>query len=373
MRAFEFLLERAPVVQEPEEERSDVVPGDPAKDPLYNLKLAVANKIKTLPADKATEKALQEIEEILGATNAGGRVGFVSGVLQAINDPEVNAAQKTLAKYVLSLSADQKARQELFSKWKNDQLVNVDLLLSPGKHSVSDLINGYGTNPAITELTDDLSQVTALGQGKGEFLLSVLSKQINKRQKGDLRIANKNIEVKTFDVGGGRFFDQEVRPSGGFGSAVENFRNTWDADIKAAMPKIPGTGLKLADVMAIAQTLDPKRSAAYYKDFEKVLATIFPEMDVSGIMSGVKSNNINAAKQSYAVTNLNYYSKVKVDDDGMMFIDLNAKPFSFVVFSNAEELAEGGLRLHADTVYPITNDPRYAYPQMRILATKQRT
>lgn len=372
MRAFEFLLEKAPpAAVTPADQQSEVVPGDPNKDPLYNLKLAVANKIKVLPADKSTEKALGEIEEILSSTNAGGRVGFIGGQLQSINDPEVNAAQKILAKYVLSLDAPQQQKNELFSAWKSDKLVNIDLLLSPGKHSIADIIVGYGKNAAITELTDDLSQVAALGQGKGEFLLSVFSKRINKRKKGDLQIAGKNIEVKTLDVGGGRFYDQEVRPSNQFSNAVENFRNTWDADIKAVMPKIPGTGLKLVDVMNIGQKIEPKRAVKYFKDFENVLSTIFPGMDISKIMAAVKTNNIGAAKQSYAVTNLNYYSSVKVDDDAMMFIDLASKPFTFVVFTNAEELAKGGLRLHADTVYPITNDPRNAYPQMRILASKQ--
>lgn len=356
MRAREFIIEK-------------VVPAN--ADPLAALKLALSNKIKALPSDKATEKALQEIEEILGSVNAGGRVGFVGGQLQAINDPEVNSAQKILAKYILSLESSQTEKKDLFEAWKADKLVNIDLLLTPGKHAISDLIYGYGKNKAITELTDDLSQIAALGQGKGEFLLSVFSKRINKRKKGDLQIAGKNIEVKTLDKGGGRFFDQEVRPSSQFSNAVENFKNTWAADIKEVMPKIPGSGLKLMDVMNIGQRLDPKRAAAYYKDFEAVLSSIFPGMDVSNILSAVKTNNLGAAKQAYSVANLNYYSKVKVDDDAMMFIDLATKPFTFVVFKNTDDLTKGGLRLHSDTVYPITNDPRNAYPQMRIIASKQ--
>lgn len=354
MRAREFLFEQ-----------------EVKADPLADLKIALSNKIKALPSDKSTEKALAEIEEILSSTNAGGRFGFVGGQLQAINDPEVNAAQKLLAKYILSLDTTQAEKKELFDTWKSDKLVNIELLLSPGKHPISDLIYGYGKNKAITELTNDLSQIATLGQGKGEFLLSVFSKRINKRRKGDLQIAGKNIEVKTLDVAGGRFFDQEVRPSSQFSNAVENFRNTWAADIKEIMPKTAATGLKLSDVMAIGQRLDPKRSAEYFKDFEAVLAAIFPGMDISPIMSAVKTNNIGVAKQQYAVTNLNYYSKVKVDDDAMMFIDLTTKPFTFTVFKTADELAKSGLRLHAGTVYPITNDPRTAYPQMRILTSKQ--
>ena len=356
MRAREFIIEQDTSVN---------------TDPLINLKLTLSDKIKALPSDKSTEKALGEIEEILSTVNAGGRVGFISGQLQAINDPEVNAAQKILAKYIVSLDASSAEKKELFDAWKSDKLVNIEALLSPGKHTVSDLIYGYGKNRAIKELTDDLSQVAALGQGKGEFLLSVFSKRINKRKKGDLQVAGKNIEVKTLDKGGGRFFDQEVRPSSQFSNAVENFRNTWDADIRQVMPKIPGAGLKLMDVMNIGQGLDPKKAAAYFNDFEKVLNSIFPGIDVSNIISAVKTNNLGAAKQAYSLANLDYYSKIKVDDDAMMFIDLTTAPFTFIVFKTIDDLTKGGFRLHSDTTYPITNDPRNAYPQMRIITSKQ--
>lgn len=356
MRAREFLIEQET---------------GQATDPISELKAALANKIRELPLNKSTEKALIEIEEILGSVNAGGRFGMVGGQLQAINDPDVNAAQKLLAKYIFSLDATPAEKKELFDAWKSDKLVNIELLMSPGKHTISELIYNYGKNQAITELTNDLFQIAALGQGKGEFLLSVFSKRINKRKKGDLQIAGKNIEVKTFDKDGGRFFDQDVKPSSQYANAVENFRNTWDADIKEFMPKVPSTGLKLSDVMAIGQRLDPKQSAAYFKDFETVLSALFPGMDVSNIMSAVKTNNIGAAKQQYAITNLNYYSKVKVDDDAIMFIDLASKPATFTMFKTAEDLAKGGFRLHADTVYPVTSAVRSAYPQMRIIASKQ--
>ena len=147
----------------------------------------------------------------------------IGAELDNIDDRDVHKARNLLAKYVLSLDMNSKQRLELFTMWKNDKLVNIDKLLSIGKHTIPEIINGYDNskNPAIKELVDDLAQVAALGQGKGEFLLSVLSKRITKLHKGDLSIDGQQIEVKTQDVGGGRFYDQEVRPSASYSALAD--------------------------------------------------------------------------------------------------------------------------------------------------------
>jgi hypothetical protein len=365
MRAREFLIEKIIKPQQPQLDNND------ADDPLYSLKLAIANKIRILPADPKTEKALHEIEDLLSHVDAGGKKGHIDKELEAIHDKDVQRARSLLAKYVLSLDMTPGQRADLFTQWKNDELINREILLSPGKHLITDVVNGYnGKNPAIKELTDDLSQVAALGQGKGEFLLSVLSKGITKLHKGDLEIDQKRIEVKTLDVGGGRFFDQEVRPSSKFAASVDKFRSNWKNEISSTFAKIAGTGLKLVDLITLSDSIDPTRKSKYFKDVEVVLSNIFPGMDVSGIVSALRVGNIGAAKQQYALTNLNYYIGIK-KDDGMLFIDLKTNPISLVFFTNNDELVQGGMRLHAATVYPITNDPRNAYPQMRILPTKQ--
>jgi len=344
----------------------------PQMDPLEPLKLAIAAKIKMMPPDENTKKALQEIEDLLSHVNAGGKKGHIGKELQAIEDRDVNRAIALLAKYVHSLEMTAQQRADLFARWKNDELVNRDMLLSPGKHTIPEIINGYDdpNNPAIRELTDDLSQVAALGQGKGEFLLSVLSKNITKLHKGDLQIDGKQIEVKTMDIGGGRFFDQEVRPAQGYAASVQNFRKTWDSEIKYAFPKAASSGLKLIDLIDLSDHIDPADKANYWNSVSDVLSNIFPGMEVSGILDAMQVGNIGAAKQSYAVTNLDFYRGIKTEDEGILFIDLSRPVAEFVFFRDAAELSAGGLRLHADTTYPVTTDPRNAYPQMRILSSK---
>ena len=361
MRAKEFLKEQA------------MPTGDtPEADPLYPLKLAIANKIKIMPPDEKTKKALQEIEDLLSHVEAGGKKGHISTELKSIDDRDVSRAESLLAKYVHSLEMTSEQRADLFSRWKNDELVNHDVLLSPGKHTMAEIVNGYADagNPAIKELTDDLSQVATLGQGKGEFLLSVLSKSITKRHKGDLEIAGQNIEVKTQDVGGGRFYDQEVRPAQGFAASVQSFRKIWAEDIKYAFPKVASTGLKLIDLIDLSEHIDIKKKRAYWNSVSQVLSNIFPGMDTSSILSAMQVGNIGAALQAYAITNLDFYRSIKTEDAGILFIDLSKPLAEFVFFRDAAELASGGLRLHAQTVYPVTADPRNAYPQMRIITTK---
>jgi hypothetical protein len=353
-------------------EKSSAVPGDPATDPLYDLKLKVANKIRELPPEENTAKALQEIEDLLSHVNAGGRKGYIDSELAAIDDKDVQRARTLLAKYVHSLEMNGNQRKDLFTRWKNDELVNRKLLLSPGKHSIPEIINGYDdpNNPAIKELTNDLAQVAALGQGKGEFLLSVLSKSITKLHKGDLEVEGVQVEVKTMDVGGGRFYDQEVRPAQNYAESVRVFLKKWANDINLVFGKVASSGLKLVDLMTLGEQLSPENKKSYFSSVRQILSSIFPGMDVSPIINGLRVGNIGAAKQAYAVINLDYYRNIKKEDEGILFIDLSRPVAEFVFFRNASELSEGGLRLHAGTVYPVTSDPRNAYPQMRILPTK---
>ena len=52
-------------------------------------------------------------------------------------------------------------------------------------------------------------------------------------------------------------------------------------------------------------------------------------------------------------------------------INIAKNPFSFVFFNDNSSLNAGGMRLHSSTAYPITNDPRNAYPQTQIVSTQQ--
>jgi hypothetical protein len=369
MRAKEFLklifeAAAAPVV----------TPGDPASDPLYNLKLAIASKIKTLTPDPATEKALREIEDMLSSVGAGTKTEVVGKELQKINDVDVNAAQRLLAKYIYSLDASPADKKAMLAQWASeDGLIDLGELLNPGKHTVATVVKGYDKNPAIKELTDDLAQVAALGQGKGEFLLSVFSKRITKAKKGDLNIDKfGQVEVKTTDGGAGRFHDQQVRPSSGYQQAVNDFIKTFDSTLTAAKLKT-STGINIDQLVALNDALPVEQRDVFKEKLTAAISNIFVALpDVAGpIVDAIAIGNANLAKQQYAVAALNNYMAAKTEDKGILVINLRKDPYTFVFFNDNKSLNAGGMRLHAGTIYPITNDVRYAYPQTDIVDTSQ--
>jgi hypothetical protein len=336
---------------------------------LEAFKATIASRIKELPPDDATIKALKEIEDLLKHVHAGGKMGIINGELQRIEDPTVTAAQKLLARYIMSLDMTPEQREELFTLWRSDKLVNRKKLITPGKHSFNEIINKYDTNPVIKELVNELMRMATLGQGKGEFGLSVLSKNINKPEgKGDLLIDGKKIEAKTTDGGAGRFTDQEVRPGNGFEAAARALN---EFVLSRGQPQ-PKSGLSLSNAINVAKELDKKDLKQYYALVEKVINLIFNSTQPTApIMQAIKDGNLGATIQQYVRANFNYYMSMK-DDEGVLYINLVKDPISTVFFRNADELAKSGLRLHAGTAY-ITSiaDHRLPYPQTEIAKINQ--
>lgn len=357
MREYIKLFETAPATQ----------------DELESMKAVIAGKIKQLPPDAETAKALREIEDLLSHVHAGGRMGIISKELDSINDPTVTAAQKMIARYILSLDMTPEQRNQLFTLWREDKLVKRGKLLEVGKKTLNDVIEGYDSNPAIKEFVDDMMQIAALGQGKGEFAFSVLSKSIAKPQKGDLVVDGTRVEVKTTEGGAGRFTDQEVRPGEGFEQAARNLNNFVNQEVaKIGEKPLPKSGLSLSYAASLAPKMGEQERKQFVQFCQEVINIIFDNTDPSAvkrIADAVGTGNASTALQEYAKLSFNYYMGKK-DDDGVLYINLNKKPVMLVWFKDADDLAASGLRLHAGTVY-ITSiaDVRLPYPQMEIVDT----
>lgn len=337
-----------------------------AESDITSLKTSVANKIKELPEKPEVEKALKEIEEILVYVNAGGKVASINGELMTIPDPTVQKAHSLLAKYILSIPMTPEQREEMFKLWREDKIVKIDKLLS-GKHvPFSDVFTDYSSNPGISQLVNDLSKLAFMGEGKGEFLLSVLSKSINKMSKGDLKIKDKAVELKTYDADAGRFTDQEVKPTSKYSGNCEDFY----AKYEQYVPKLAMSGFRLQDLCEISQLVDDKNK--YEEDVINIFESLFPDQDIEKLTKDVMSNQVNAAKQEYAQMNLSYYINAKKNAealDGVLYIDLNKK--DMIYFGSVDDLTKEGFRLHAGTMYPVTRQIRNCYPQMKITPTKQ--
>lgn len=368
-----------------------------AIDALDGLKSIIASKIKELPADEATIKTLREIEDLLRDVNAGGRKGLVDKDLKSIDDPIVHKSHKVLARYILSIDATPEQRNEFFSMWKADTLINKDQLFSGERVGLSEVFNGYDTNPLIQEFIDDLMKVNALGHGKGEFALNVLSKSINApvNGKGDLLVKyNKQtlaVEVKTADIdekgklSSARFGDQEVRPAEGWEQAARKLNDFVRATgefkgRKGYKSALPGSGLNLKLAVDFYQNLTAQERTQFMSMCREVLNLIFGKSikrkdygirlkkNINSILASIEAGDTDEATQSYSRASFNYYM-AKKEDDGVLFINLSDK--TFVWYNSAESLKEKGLRLHANTIYLTgTSDPaRTAYPQIFVQPT----
>lgn len=331
------------------------------------VKAALASKIKTLPPSDESIKILREIEDLLRHVHAGGKMGYINTELGRIQDPTVLAAQRLIARYVLSLNMTPDQREELFRLWREDKLIDRKKLLSGKKLLVGEIVTSYDTNPAIKELVDDLMGIAFLGQGKGEFGLSVLSKSISKQEgKGDLLIDGKDIEVKTTDAGAARFSDQEVTVGPGYEQAAIDL-NSFLGDQGYV---VKGSGLNLPTAVTISQGLPQDKKPQYIKLVHEVISKIFQDENVKPIVDAIRDGNLAMTLKHYAETNFNYYISKK-KDEGVLYIGLDKQPPFFVFFRTAKDLIDQGLRLHISTAY-ITNIKdvrRAAFPQTEIKGT----
>ena len=334
---------------------------------LSNLQQVIGKKIKTLPQTEEAFKTLKEIEDLLQNVNAGGRIGLINSVLSEIPDETVRAAQRELARYIAGIDMSPEDRADLFKKWKADELINHNLLLTGGKHTFAEIVNGYNSNAAIKELTDDLTRVEGYGHGKGEFVLNVFSKRIGKGEnnKGDLVIDGKSIEVKTTDAGGARFGDQEVKPGADYFTAVANFDNTI---IKPLNLKFSKSGINVGNIQELYKTATNK--ALFKKLITPVVKGLFPAVDTSAALAALLSDNYNQAKQEFAKASLNNYLTQK-KDYGVLYIDISKDPFIFIFFKNNEELNEAGFRLDISTQYLVTYDTQRVAAQFTIVPSSR--
>jgi hypothetical protein len=355
------------------EDTQEVVSINPEE--LEGIKNTLSLKIKELPDTPETAKLLAEIEDILQSINAGGKLGLINSKLTDLNDPTVLAAQKEIARFIASIDMTPPQRDELFSMWKSDKLVNVDKLLSTGKHTFSDLFNGYNTNPATKELIDELMEVSALGQGKGEFGLNVLSKRIAKPVgKGDLLIDNRKIEVKTVHLAAARFTDGDVRPAAGYeaaAQAVNSFVKVRNPDPKF----LPKSGLNLDKAVQFGQGLEGQEKAEYNGLIEQLITVIFggpnaDSSDISAVTRAMKLGNFKEAIQAYARASFNYYMSIK-DDEGVLYLNLGESPKFSIFYKTAEDLSEIGQRFEAETVYITSPTFREIYPKISIISTSR--
>jgi hypothetical protein len=372
---------------------------------LDGLKDVLTRRIKGLPDDEATAKALKDIEDLLSHVQHGGRHASISREISEIQDRAVQDAKKVLARLVLSimeeLGASPEQRREFFDIWQANGLVNVDALLSNNKVDFPAVFNGYTSNPIVKEFVDEVMMIQELGMGRGEFGLNVLSQSItvagkaskadndedSGSKKGDLQIKagdkTYQVELKTEMGGAARFGDQEVRPAEGFEAAAVAL-NTFVKNNRAYKnlgSKLSGSGMNVNQAIAFNKIITPADRAKFLSLVRTCISLIFGntkgsrkdyalrlKKNVNAIMAAIESGDNGEAAQHWSQASFNYYMSKK-HDDGVLYTNLNNK--SFIYYNDAEQLEAQGLRFHASTPYiSATKDPvRSVYPQIGVQQT----
>lgn len=373
---------------------------------LEGLKDIISRRIKELPDDESTQKALKEIEDLLSHVSHGGKFGSISKEISEIQDRAVKDAKKVLARLVLSImeevGATPEQRADFFNTWKSNNLVNIPELLSNNNVDFNTVFSGYDQNPITKEFVDEVMLVSELGMGRGEFGLNVLSQSItvagkaSKRdndedsgsKKGDLQIKADDktyqVELKTEMGGAARFGDQEVAPGEGFEAAAIAL-NTFVKKhkmYKNLSRKLSGSGMNLNQAIEFNQYLEPADSNKFLGLVRKCITLIFGKIgkvrrvnyvsnlkkNINAIMGAIETGDSGEAAQLWSQASFNYYMSKK-HDDGVLYTNLNNK--TFIYYTDAEQLLAQGLRFHASTPYiSATKDPvRAVYPQIGVQQT----
>ena len=341
---------------------------------LLGLRQDILDKLEALPQTKDSRRTLEKIRELLQATDATDNLRAYAERITDLGaqDTDVAGAVEQLTKLIGAVvqMTSVKDKNLFFKLWEGDRLVKVDKLMKGGEvMNLSGLFSYYGRSKAVTYVVNSLSKDAGYGLGKGEFLLAVLSRRIQKAPgKGDLLIDGKSIEVKATDGGSPRFADQEVRVAQGYEQTRDQLFDLYKEEI-AQTGGAGKTGLNLEKWIAVGQqtTVD---KPTFAKNTAALLNKIFPEMDNTALSTAIAAGQLGKAKSLYANASFTRYMNIK-QDEAVLYINLSKKDPTYVMFRTVEDLANMGLYLHAETIYILgMSGNRDVYPQMSVKASQ---
>jgi hypothetical protein len=326
--------------------------------------------------DPDTAKLLDRITQLLSDVGVGGRVASLLNRVEQIDDKDVQKAVRKIAKIISTVDFDTAGREALFKRWAANKIVNTKQLLAGGTVTFAQIYVGYGKDPAMTELVDDFNDVIGQGIGPGEFALACLSKGItgvgSGKEKGDLIIDKKPVELKTKNVKDARMYDRQVTVTPSYDNLVQKFMQKYAKDIQQMKDqgvKMGKQGINLAQLITLMQTTADK--PGIIKDTKTILQNVFPGHKIDSIVSALAAGDFAKAKSLYGQINVNYYlgyKRKQGDLDGILFANLNTKTYTYI--KSTKDLKGSGMDLSVATAYPIaTADPKMnPYPQIGVKA-----
>lgn len=343
---------------------------DPEK--LKLQKVDLIKKLQSLPTDDKTAALIDRVEQFLNDAGVGGRVSSLLSRVQDIDDVDVKKSVQKIAKIVSTVDFDTAGREKLFKLWNADKIVNKKLLTTGGIHKISDVFSGYGKDPAMTELVDDLNDVIAQGVGPGEFALAVLSKGIAGigagAGTGDLLVDGIPVELKAKRVKNARLTDRNVTVTSQYPGLVDKFMAKYEKNIK----DLEDQGLSMRSVQGmnlgqLAKLVQTSKSRTIINDVTTILNNIFPGVNGLEKISNALIKDNELARKLYGQASLQYYlqtKRAKGDLSGILFINMGQKTYTFI--ESVKDVINNGFALEISTAYALAlKDPsNNPYPQI---------
>jgi hypothetical protein len=234
--------------------------------------------------------------------------------------------------------------RKFLDKLSKDGILDEKLLLTPGQiHTFEQIVDPeYRTifdAIKVDVFRDIAGKIGELGDvGKGEYLLDIMSPNINRRgAPGDLDINGTKIELKAGENG-------RLGPAGSM-SIAGRFQREFVPVLKELMPE---ADISQLDPIAFNPKQDMKSFTAFFDSPEKVKTALtamlkmhYPSYDVESITNAVvdSSGNINGLKLKEEMLKASFtVYKQEKEFDGIIIMDSAVTKFLYI--GSPEEMAK---------------------------------
>ena len=304
---------------------------------------------------KESAELLDKIYSILNKNQTLGRLQTT--VNKALGNEYKEADLVEIAKTIAGAPLQFKDKLQFVKNLQNNKCINHKLLVTPGDHSVDDLVLGSSINDAVFKHLINYGRGQQ-SKGPGEHALAIMSQNISVQGKGDINVDGVAVELKMAvsqkkSAGGGRL--GEIAPSAN--------------DMKSIMASIPQIApaieqelqrQKSINVVAFTQiinglNLQPKvRQAIAQKVFGKIFGNAVGDLVQAFAKPNADSNEV---LRQYVKANFNFYKASEQGGAWDMLCAMSLARRRFVVISDGEQLINGTVTLMKNTPYVVPGRP----------------
>jgi hypothetical protein len=362
-----------------------LVPGNPINKAMRAFELIlqedpaqinqIAQGVQKLPPD-TNPRLLQKLQDLIDLAINGpasspkpktpSTFGSVSTPLSNVEDRDVKAHYKVMAKFMIGNGLTSKEIKDIIAGLQEDSIINMSALQSTSS-DLSKIIPYYNTSPEVAHYFNDMLMYQP-GQriGPGEILFSTHSKNLTKGIKGDLSVIsdNREIEVKGGKTAG-RFSDDDVKTNvAAYSTAASKFIKKYSSLIKSAGK----SGYSMEHIVA-GMNANPDKAKEIVTDAISVIGALWGADNkyLSGIKKALTNKNASEAAYYHGLANLEIYFGAKAKGMGILFVHAGKTPAKTNYADSLEDLLNVS-NISAKSAYPISLRHGEAFPKITAIA-----